>query len=53
MSVYMRMSAREIGEMPMRTRHCNWENAPPDQATVAHKRWEGGDALLGNRECCL
>ena len=25
MSVYMRMSAREIGEMPMRTRHCNWE----------------------------
>jgi hypothetical protein len=25
MSAFMRMSAREIGEMPMRTRHCNWE----------------------------
>lgn len=43
--------AREIGEMPMRTRHCNWLNALHEYATVAVRRWEGGDAL-GTTDCC-
>ncbi len=53
MSANMRMFAREIGEMPMRTRHCNWETRLQIRPLSCSCDGKAETRYTGNREYYL